>query len=790
MSAAAPTDAWALSCDAASWEAHARASCVSRAVSSECVVDVSPKTILNFAQGSHALVEADVRAVFPPRLASLALRAIARVARLPEAFALRRNVVNLKKVLLHGWHESEPLEKELRRMSTFWRSDMSFEEGFANAARQREICVAHMTLKGAAHACFDGRVVTKAICCVGRHPDAPRPRELEDLERHHTTLAWLAQAEDLVAGKKTSPRRRRTNDASRADERAAAAAAAAAARSDDDASSDTRRTPPPPDASISARAELDEFFAIATAPGGDLEGWPPHLLTHLERIFVARGGAKAMHVRAETRRYAERLESFAGRFESALETLLRTRETVEAVLRREFGVDVSVAAAPKNKKAAADGEVNDVANPPPLKKENGFAYPPPSAIAALQTATRFDRLANVLRGCAPATRDLARWVRAIVDAPTTTHFAAGDGGRGVASDFVPPGFRLPALMKAHEPVAARHREDMRRALAEARRRGEGEEEAAFFLRREKEEATREKDARNRSRPGGGPFFPHLFRGRQPCRACGGRFAALWICDGCCFACEAAARERGACPRRGAKCPPGAFCAHERKCLACDRGDGCAECGVLRADAERVAEMVFAEGGEGSSRKGGKGGSRGGLEGGGLEGAPGFECAPGFSSGAPGFSSGASGFSAVFLDFDRTVCTTKSGGSPAVGAHRCDPELLSILAAHPFAHVVTRNSHVRQIAAFLEARGVRRPSVRRVAKGESKAAAIRALLAERRREGAGSGSGDSGTPGFGDASIGAGPARTILVDDSIAELLDPEVAAVEGLTRVLFVRAMA
>ena len=129
-----------------------------------------------------------------------------------------------------------------------------------------------------------------------------------------------------------------------------------------------------------------------------------------------------------------------------------------------------------------------------------------------------------------------------------------------------------------------------------------------------------------------------------------------------------------------------------------------------------------------------------------------------------------------------MCTTKSGGSPAVGAHRCDPELLSILAAHPFAHVVTRNSHVRQIAAFLEARGVRRPSVRRVAKAESKAAAIRALLAERRREGAGS--------GFGDASIGAGPARTILVDDSIAELLDPEVAAVEGLTRVLFVRAMA
>ena len=136
-----------------------------------------------------------------------------------------------------------------------------------------------------------------------------------------------------------------------------------------------------------------------------------------------------------------------------------------------------------------------------------------------------------------------------------------------------------------------------------------------------------------------------------------------------------------------------------------------------------------------------------------------------------------------------MCTTKSGGSPAVGAHRCDPELLSILAAHPFAHVVTRNSHVRQIAAFLEARGVRRPSVRRVAKGESKAAAIRALLAERPAKARGRVRG-FGAPGIRRRVDHAGPARTIFVDDSIAELLDPEVAAVEGLTRVLFVRALA
>jgi hypothetical protein len=35
-------------------------------------------------------------------------------AALHDAFELRRNVVNLKKVLLHSWRAAEPLEKELR----------------------------------------------------------------------------------------------------------------------------------------------------------------------------------------------------------------------------------------------------------------------------------------------------------------------------------------------------------------------------------------------------------------------------------------------------------------------------------------------------------------------------------------------------------------------------------------------------------------------------------------------------------------------------------------------------
>lgn len=48
-------------------------------------------------------------------------------------------------------------------------------------------------------------------------------------------------------------------------------------------------------------------------------------------------------------------------------------------------------------------------------------------------------------------------------------------------------------------------------------------------------------------------------------------------------------------------------------------------------------------------------------------------------------SSAAGF--VFLDFDRTLCTTKTGNSPLHGKHALDPELLGIACSHPNVHVV-------------------------------------------------------------------------------------------------------
>ena len=45
---------------------------------------------------------------------------------------------------------------------------------------------------------------------------------------------------------------------------------------------------------------------------------------------------------------------------------------------------------------------------------------------------------------------------------------------------------------------------------------------------------------------------------------------------------------------------------------------------------------------------------------------------------------------LFMDFDRTLCTTKTGSSPLNGRHALDPELMGLACSHPNVHVVTRN----------------------------------------------------------------------------------------------------
>ena len=796
MAPAMPDAAWVLASDAEAWETHARA-CFAASVDGECPLDVTRKNILNFAQGSFSLVEADLRATLPADLASAVTDALVREG-LAEAFDLRKNLVSLKKVLLHCWHAADPLEHELRRMATFWRDDMNFENGFVRVERYREVCVAHMRCKGASHAAYDGRVLTKQICCVPRHPDAPRPARLKEMPASLTTRSWLRQARDalreargdddvssgrlpgfpLVASSSSFEKTLRHDSSRDARDEAKTTGAVSTEEEPNEKEKQKQKETKTP-----AREALDAFLA-AVARRTNERGFslPAHVVaSFLERVLIARGGAKALAIRAETRAYAAHLEESASSFERVSALLEKETRSVESVLRDDIGARVlSTSDGEEDEEKQKDAAVT-------VFRVRGVDYDE-TAVKSLRSANVHDRLRGLLRGCAPATRDLAWAVGEILKHPSRRLFAAGDHG---GADFFPAEFKIGTLIARHRATVAKWRPVMFAEL-EAMVPGAGagvlenvlENSGTVPVTEGEEKATRDQtwppDAAR------APALAYL-RGKQACGACGGVFGGLWVQQGTCFRCDAVARNAGVCPKsvprsksgsRDGKskkpCPVSAWCPHRRRCMACEAlfFAECASCGVTRGDGEDVATLVES-----------------------------FD------------------HLCVFLDFDRTLCATKQGASPVrrttslvsdlatVSASTStsptsterkekeasvpfpfaefDAALMSVATSHRETHVVTRNRHVDDIAAFLAHHGVRdaKRKVHNVARGESKARAIRAVMraAAARAEKAEADSCEAEDVRF---------ASAVFVDDSIAELVDEEVAAIPGLTRVLFSRVVA
>ena len=231
-----------------------------------------------------------------------------------------------------------------------------------------------------------------------------------------------------------------------------------------------------------------------------------------------------------------------------------------------------------------------------------------------------------------------------------------------------------------------------------------------------------------------------FTGSLRCWKCERSFSKQWAYRGVCWECEGALRAAGVCPldqeagrapRAGARAAVHAFCPHLQQCAVCDGGfASCRQCRLAQGDGEAVAALCA----ELQEELWPQGGAR----------------------------------PTLFLDFDRTLCTTKSGGSPLRGRHALDSELVA-LAAGLETYVVTRNSHEADIKSYLAARGVRVAGVCVVPKRKSKAKVMLALRP--------------------DLAHGHG-LRAVFVDDDVAECCDPKVAALPGLLRVIFRRGAA
>ena len=226
---------------------------------------------------------------------------------------------------------------------------------------------------------------------------------------------------------------------------------------------------------------------------------------------------------------------------------------------------------------------------------------------------------------------------------------------------------------------------MRRALAE---RGGAEKARRRRLFEARERRGDGEEARDRVVPAA--VLPHLFRGvsrvarvRRSVRRAGDLRRVL-------LRVRAAARNAARALGGSAKCPPGSVCAH----------------GSCHADPRRRVRRVRRPGrtpsasrrwssrrGEGST---GRGSSRGGARERPQRRRRVLFRPPGFSSGAPGVLG-------CFFGFRPDGVHDQVGGSPAVGAHRCDPGS-SRSPRTLRARVVTAELARAQIAAFLEARG--------------------------------------------------------------------------------------
>ncbi len=174
-----------------------------------------------------------------------------------------------------------------------------------------------------------------------------------------------------------------------------------------------------------------------------------------------------------------------------------------------------------------------------------------------------------------------------------------------------------------------------------------------------------------------------------------------------------------CPFRSIGCKmPKAFCLHSNRCFSCDHWS-CPKCNLIRGDGMTVESIVddiisSPESDENNAET---------------------LCLLG----------------GIFLDFDRTFCSTKSGGSPLpqgkvkpqkggnikiVSDHTLDQGLLNLAFNYPnLVHIVTRNSHVDDIRTFLDINNVPASiKIRSVKKEQTtKGAVIQTILKTKKEE---------------------------------------------------------
>ena len=853
-------------------DAMARARFTRAAVPGPHPLDCDSIDLATFAIGWD-LLRRDIHLGLPePQTASSVIDALSASGVL-SAFVCRNNLVAYKKVLLGILRTNETLRHDLRKVASFFReppataalNEPAAGRGFFRPARYRELSDALTTAEGAIGGVLDARRFTKAICCVPRHPDADRAdratvRAFGQPLSHYRCAGVLS--EPLPNALKSW---RLVQDACnavcvairRAAQSGAAARPGAATAISEAVGVDV-------DGVLEARLRVlleKGEIAMAAVPDEAPSGFGALLAALTSRVslseserwyircaLIARGAAKALAVQAEARRLVEILTivhdtcaacadvlAVATACEPQLDSGVATHtedapsppppsRVPPSPAQRPTAAPAAAATAPVAATSAAPaaattaaGAAASAAPAAPAAAAPAAAAPAAAApaattaLAATATDTPAPRLGNPtisawvltrkhacsMGGLRASLRVVSYWLGVIAsgNAEDAVLFMGADGARRGATAFAPQGFDLSA--RVFEPLRAVAEAYSDRMVARLASHGWpewiiGQAGAAAG---EVGAAAGEANAAAGEVAGGagevagvvdggGSGGGRLGRGARAsmvCVHCNVAHTPTWVKEGVCLGCEHRLRREGRCPfgapsgaRRG--CGEATWCAHAQRCFLCD-GWSCAACRLYQGDGSDVAALA--------------------------------------ASLQP---------RAVFIDFDRTLCTTK-GGSPLSGTHRLTEELVELCAQMPpgLAHVVTRNTHLDDIRTFLSRAGLSSVEVHRVGRPRSKAEIVcdRRWLAPSHvptAPSAGGGLTDGGVadggladapvptppPACGSEALGkveapltetppatavsASEPMVLFVDDSISEHTDAQMASADHVVRFLFSRA--
>lgn len=437
-----------------SFEAHVR-SVFSSQLRTPCPLDGTEQRLLQwFNCGRWALVQRDLRAALPPEVAEHVLTTCERHA-VPDAFAIRRELVNYKKAMLHAHDAAHRLEKDLRQLVAFFRK-VDWSEGdrfFRHSEPHASLCDALAGCSGVLGALQDGRNCTKAVCTVGRWPGVPRSGKLERLPASLKVATQLRKAHKFLtdSGRAVvSPhlallldQELPTADSEPEPELNGRSGAEAAEGNrittvddDDDCPTAQRRF----DALISELAETmrPEFT---------------HMLHFVTQVLIVRGAAKALRMRHELQRYARSLAVAVSVAESIL-SQLQACPTIAEVQEALSNPDAAAAA-----KLQAEGEHGKINGGKEPSKVVAFASTSASGRMfighpSLGEATHAMKHSCTIRALLPVLRDCHLWAVRIAQTRESDAvlFVAGDyDAHRSTTMFVPGGFNEAVCDKLHDP---------------------------------------------------------------------------------------------------------------------------------------------------------------------------------------------------------------------------------------------------------------------------------------------------------------------------------------------------